>query len=187
MNLKKLQRITSQFKSDHLLLKIGFLAMMVFSYFSYQSAIFATQNVRTIVVPLNQAAKFWVSGDDADEKYIVNIGTYVADLLYATTAANIDQRFAKILTLVNSENYTDIKAYLKNKATLIKRYKRNAWSFRYLKTFINKKTHEITIIGGLTRWKNSGKEKEKQTKLIIGYDINNANFSITKLDESKEK
>ncbi len=42
-------------------------------------------------------------------------------------------------------------------------------------------------MGGLTRWKNSGKEKEKQTKLIIGYDINNANFSITKLDERKEK
>lgn len=184
--------LTNKFQSGQLIdrfkkntLRIGFVAMLLFGFLNHQSIVEVSQNVRTIITPPNQSNLFWISSHDADEQYLISFGVYIADLFQSVTAANVENRFAKILALASSENYPTIQSQLKNRIKTVKRYDRNAYSFRYTKTSVNKKTQQIIILGALTRWTKTGKKREKQMQLKIGYVINHGTFAITNLDEEK--
>lgn len=159
--------------------------MLLFGFFNHQSIVEVSQNVRTIITPPNQSNLFWISSRDADEQYLISFGVYIADLFQSVSAANVENRFAKILALASSENYPTIQSQLKNRIKTVKRYDRNAYSFRYTQTSVNKKTQQIIILGALTRWTKTGKKREKQIQLKIGYVINHGTFAITNLEEEK--
>lgn len=182
--------LINKFKSVQLIqlfkkntLRIGFVTMALFSFFNYKSIVEVSNNIRTIITPPNQSKLFWVSANDADKQYLIGFGIYISDLWQSVTAANVENRFAKILALASSEYYLTIQEQLKNRIKLVKRYDRNAWSFRYSKTSVNKNTQEIIILGGLTRWTKTGKKREKPIQLKIAYAINNGSFAITNLVE----
>ncbi|NYT27884.1 MAG: hypothetical protein H0A76_08300 [Candidatus Thiodubiliella endoseptemdiera] len=185
MNVTLLNKLKANLKDEKNLLRFALITVIIISMINYTSIQNIKNNERIVIVPLNQSSQFWVSANEASDLYLTNLGLYATQLWQNYTPANVEQNFAKLLEMVDVQHYPDIKKLLKNKVDLVKRYNRNSYSFRETKTQINTKTQKIIVTGVQTRWTKNGKKPAKKIQLIIGYQINNATFSITSLKEKK--
>jgi len=185
MNIAHLRKIQAKLSDEKSLLRFVLIIVIIISMINYVSIQSIKNNERNIIVPLNQSSQFWISSNEASELYLTNLGLYIVQLWQNRTPANTEQNFAKLLELVNAQNYPAIKKSLKEKANLIKRYNRNSYSFRKTKAQINTKTKKIIITGVRSRWTKDGKKPSEKLRLAIDYQINNATFSVTSLIEEK--
>ncbi|CAC9585925.1 hypothetical protein BHECKSOX_2011 [Bathymodiolus heckerae thiotrophic gill symbiont] len=183
MNLNLLQTTNALKKQEVNLLRGSFVVFLLISIFNYSSIESIKNNEKIIVKTLNQSSQFWVSSVDASDEYLVDFGLYAAQLKNNVTPSNVKLNFAKLLELVHPSSHESIKQQLKDEATQIQRYSRNAYTFNVTKTDINRKTQQIFIKGGATRWTNSGKKQPQRKTLTIGYRIDNALFTITSIKE----
>jgi type IV conjugative transfer system protein TraE len=183
MNIEKLNKIKSKIKNEVSILRFVLVAIIVISIFNYQSISDIKNNEKIIIKTLNQSSKFWVSSKNASNEYLTDFGLYAVQLQENITPANVDHNFAKLLEIINPKNYPEIRLKLKNKAKMIKKYNRNAYSFRATKTNINKKNKQIFITGLLTRWTDTGNKQPKKFKITIDYKIENALFSIININK----
>lgn len=143
-----------------LTIALGFVSFTTFLNYESIQAIKAED--KTIIVPLNQSSPFWITENELDNKYMVSMARYIADLYQSITAANVLDRYNKILALTSSKKYQNIKLTLYKKANKIKRYKRNAWSLKIDKVQINTKTKKLFVKGQLTRFSKSGIKQPKK-------------------------
>lgn len=185
MKINRLNKIKSKLSDEKSLLRFVLITVVIISMISYSLVQDAKNNERIVIVPLNQSSQFWISANEASDKYLTNLGLYTVQLWQNYTPANVDQNFAKLLELAAPQYYPSVKKNLKEKASIAKRYNRNSYSFRKTKVQINTKTQQIIITGVRTRWTKNGKKPSKKIKLLIDYKINNATFSIESLSEKK--
>lgn len=183
MNIETFKKLTLNIKNEKSLLRFTLAVVTIISIINYTSIQSIKQNERIVIKTLNQSSQFWVSEKDASDNYLVDIGLYIVQLKNNTTAANVDNNFSKILKLVSPKNYNSIREQLKERSATIKRYNRNSYTFAVSEQKINKKTKEIIIIGSSVRWTRSGVKSPEKRMITIGYEINNATFSITKIKE----
>lgn len=185
MNINLLNQLKANLNNEKSLLRFVLIAVIFISVLNYTSIQNIKSNERTIIVPLNQSSQFWVSANEASDLYLTNLGLYAVQLWQNYTPSNVEQNFAKLLQIVDAQNYQIIKKMLKAKADVIKRYNRNSYSFRNTKTMINTKKQEVVILGVRTRFSKSGKKPSEKIELVLGYKIKNATFTITSLKERK--
>jgi len=185
MDIKFLNQLKENLSDEKSLLRFALLVVIIISVLNYTSIQSIKSNERNIIVPLNQSSQFWISANGASDLYLTNLGLYAVQLWQNYTPSNAEQNFAKLLEIVDTQNYQTIKKMLKEKASVIKRYNRNSYSFRKTKTTINTKTQEVIIMGVRTRFSKSGKKPAEKIKLTVGYKIENATFAIISLKEKK--
>ncbi len=183
MDANKFKKIKSSLKDEKSLLRFALIIMLLVTVINYTSIQDIKNNERIVIKTLNQSSQFWVSAQDASDNYLLGLARYVVQLKKNNTAANVDNNFARLLELINPKSYETIKQQLKQEATIIKKYNRNAYSFNVSKTQINRKTQTMVITGNSTRWNVMGKKTPKKRQITISYVIDNSMFSITRLQD----
>ena len=183
MDINILNKANTLLRDEKSILRVALIVLTIISVLNYKSIENLNNNEKIIITPLNQSSQFWVSGDDASPEYLASLGLYAVQLWQNYTPGNAQQNFSRVLEFVDSDYYQVIKQQLKDRAALAKKYNRNSYSFEVIDTKINRKTRQIMITGLKTRWTKSGVKSPQKVELTINYQIENALFSITKLQE----
>lgn len=183
MNIKHFQKEQKYKNTKNILIAYRVVIFLILIFISY-SILEKNNQTKTIFIPMQNTSEFYIQNQNANDQYIQNYIEYIIILWQEVTPTNIERRFEKLLSYIDSENYYQIKKQLANKINKIKKYKNNRYSVAINTIKIDRKNQEIIAKITKNRWTDSkGIKEKKDIDLLINYKINQSTFYITKMEE----
>lgn len=140
---------------------------------------------KIVFIPPKVTSEFWIAGDTVSSSYIENVALYIADRVLSVSPENVDYSLDAVMPLMTTEpslikaikdNYIDIQRVIKSN---------NVYQIFYpIKVTVGK--GEAQVFGTLRKLVGNLYSGEEKIKLVIGYQIRDGRFTVTKLEVKSE-
>src|SRR3989339_1348574 len=120
MKGKIFDSIMSRLSAQNLLLKLAVAALTVMSLLNYAQSNKCLQEKTVVLVPPNMPNQLELQGTKASTEYLRQMGLYVFSLAADYSPGNVDQRFATLLSLYESDAYPAGKDALNQVSEMVK-------------------------------------------------------------------
>ena len=120
--LKPFVQNSSNVYAENRLLKLGVGVMLLFGLFNSVSIQRLENNIQTHYVPLGTTAKFVLTGDSANDEYLMAMSRYIIHMVGDVTPANARTQYLEILTLWDSSTYSTYKDRFEKMAKSLESY-----------------------------------------------------------------
>lgn len=113
---------SSNVYAENRLLKIGVGAMLLFGLFNAVAIQRLENNIQTHYVPLGTTARFVLTGDSANDEYLMAMSRYIIHMVGDVTPALARSQYEELLTLWDSSTYSKYKDQFDRMAASLESY-----------------------------------------------------------------
>lgn len=182
MNLNLFEKFTSNLFAENRLLKMGMIAMVIFSLVNHLTLRKAMNTSRTILVPANMNKQVELYGNAASDEYVRMFVELACSRAFSYTPGNVTTQFALLLTMFSPEVYPQTKQLLSDLATTVFNT-RLSTAFYIQKMEINSSKGTVEVLGQQLRWMENSSIENESKRYVFNYRISDGHFWITALAE----
>ena len=169
------------------LLKFLFLVMAVVTVLNYQTAKNATNDRRTVVIPLVASGEIWVTGNTVSEDYLVAMARIITSAVGTYTAASARKQFNEVLALIHPSRHDAVRKRLMELTEEIKKFPSVSSMVTWVGGNPVEKTSDKIIVHALkSRIVNGDTTRTEKRKFIIEYKVENGRFWVMNLGETSD-
>lgn len=176
---KKLQRLVSQ----NLLLKIGFIALVIVTFLNYQSIETIKKQEKTLVIPMGLHSPYWVGDADADDKYLNYMGRLVASLYQNLTGATVQYQHRILLGMVHPSQFEPMRKKFMNIQKEVQKSPRHAFYFKPIGLQIDRDGQRLILKGHRVRYFSDGIKPEVPIRIVVDYVIEQGRFFVMDVND----
>lgn len=186
MNLNIFEKKSSNLFAENKLLKLGVVAMVIFSLLNHLTLRKAMNTSRTILVPANMNKQVELYGNTASDEYVRMFIELACTRAFSYTPGNVTTQFALLLTMFSPEVYPQTKLLLSDLATTVFNT-RLSTAFYIQRMDINSSKSTVEVLGQQLRWMENSTIENESKKYVFSYRISDGHFWITALSEEGVK
>lgn len=160
---------------ENSLLKVLLTIMMIAFLAETLFVLYASNRVRTLVVPSHIDRKFFIEGDNASPEYVEMMSKYAVELVSSYTPETVEGRTQEFLRFINPEYYSQVSTQMLAMATEAKKYSISQF---YVFDRYSLKGNEIAISGILRKYVQDKPVDQKRTDFKMTFKIANGRFEV---------
>ncbi len=120
--LKPFMQASSNVYAENRLLKIGVSAMLVFGLFNAVAIQRLEKNIQTHVIPVGVASRFVLTGDSANDEYLMAMARYIIHMIGDVSPPLARAQYSELLTLWDASTYSKYKDQFDKMAASLEHY-----------------------------------------------------------------
>ncbi len=104
------------------MLKLGFFTILVVTLWNGWAIHNLKDNMKTVVLPPFTDKQWVLTGVDADDQYLADLGLHTVQLLGTWTPGSVQEQLNQVLKLVHPDSYAEYRDSFKEISERAKRY-----------------------------------------------------------------
>jgi len=171
--------------AENRMLKIGFFVLVIVTFWNGYTVHNLEDNMRTVVLPPFTDKAWVVTGSDADDEYIADLGLHIVQQVGTWNPGSVREQLNQVLKLVHPDSYPKYRDQFKDVSDRAARYASVSFAVQWDPgQAIERKENTLSIHAVRRRITGDTISRTEAVEYLIHFSIEAGRFWIRDISES---